>query len=95
MEEPGVEPPALWVIGQPSLPPVSFYKYESWNDLPQLKVLHVSVSCESNYVLCLLTPCQSGRDLQHYQGQAKQLCRRLNAQSPDRCTLEAGDMNFQ
>ncbi|XP_062259678.1 vesicle-trafficking protein SEC22b-A [Platichthys flesus] len=37
---------------------------------------------------------QSGRDLQHYQGQAKQLCRRLNAQSPDRCTLEAGDMNF-
>ncbi|XP_035026211.1 vesicle-trafficking protein SEC22b-A [Hippoglossus stenolepis] len=37
---------------------------------------------------------QSGRDLQHYQGQAKQLCRKLNAQSPDRCTLEAGDMNF-
>ncbi|KAK5859467.1 hypothetical protein PBY51_021022 [Eleginops maclovinus] len=37
---------------------------------------------------------QSGRDLQHYQTQAKQLCRKLNAQSPDRCTLEAGDMNF-
>ncbi|KAJ4936432.1 hypothetical protein JOQ06_001026 [Pogonophryne albipinna] len=37
---------------------------------------------------------QSGRDLQHYQSQAKQLCRKLNAQSPDRCTLEAGDMNF-
>ncbi|KAM8728673.1 vesicle-trafficking protein SEC22b-A [Acanthopagrus schlegelii] len=37
---------------------------------------------------------QSGRDLQQYQSQAKQLCRKLNAQSPDRCTLEAGDMNF-
>ncbi|KAM6918431.1 vesicle-trafficking protein SEC22b-A [Xenentodon cancila] len=37
---------------------------------------------------------QSGRDLQHYQSQAKQLCRKLNAQSPDRCTLEAGDVNF-
>ncbi|GAA6222579.1 vesicle-trafficking protein SEC22b-A [Lates calcarifer] len=37
---------------------------------------------------------QSGRDLQQYQTQAKQLCRKLNAQSPDRCTLEAGDMNF-
>ncbi|XP_031710888.1 vesicle-trafficking protein SEC22b-A [Anarrhichthys ocellatus] len=37
---------------------------------------------------------QSGRDLQHYQSQAKQLCRKLNAQSPDRCTLEAGEMNF-
>ncbi|XP_061588563.1 vesicle-trafficking protein SEC22b-A [Cololabis saira] len=37
---------------------------------------------------------QSGRDLQHYQSQAKQLCRKLSAQSPDRCTLEAGDMNF-
>uniref|UniRef100_A0A8C7I4E2 SEC22 homolog B, vesicle trafficking protein a n=2 Tax=Oncorhynchus TaxID=8016 RepID=A0A8C7I4E2_ONCKI len=33
---------------------------------------------------------QSGRDLQHYQSQAKQLCRKLNAQSPNRCTLEAG-----
>ncbi|KAE8291157.1 Vesicle-trafficking protein SEC22b-B SEC22 vesicle-trafficking protein-like protein B-B [Larimichthys crocea] len=32
---------------------------------------------------------QSGRDLQQYQSQAKQLCRKLNAQSPDRCTLEA------
>lgn len=37
---------------------------------------------------------QSGRDLQQYQTQAKQLFRKLNAQSPDRCTLEAGDMNF-
>ncbi|XP_010731618.3 vesicle-trafficking protein SEC22b-A [Larimichthys crocea] len=37
---------------------------------------------------------QSGRDLQQYQSQAKQLCRKLNAQSPDRCTLEAGNMNF-
>lgn len=37
---------------------------------------------------------QSGRDLQQYQSQAKQLCRRLNAQSPDRCTLEAGQLNF-
>ncbi|XP_041805205.1 vesicle-trafficking protein SEC22b-A [Chelmon rostratus] len=37
---------------------------------------------------------QSGRDLQQYQSQAKQLCRKLNAQSPERCTLEAGDMNF-
>ncbi|XP_074544422.1 vesicle-trafficking protein SEC22b-A [Halichoeres trimaculatus] len=37
---------------------------------------------------------QFGRDLQPYQSQAKQLFRRLNAQSPDRCTLEAGDMNF-
>lgn len=37
---------------------------------------------------------QSGRDLQQYQSQAKQLCRKLNDQSPDRCTLEAGPMNF-
>ncbi|XP_068995577.1 vesicle-trafficking protein SEC22b-A [Embiotoca jacksoni] len=37
---------------------------------------------------------QSGRDLQQYQNQVKQLCRKLNTQSPDRCTLEAGDMNF-
>ncbi|XP_020507624.1 vesicle-trafficking protein SEC22b-A [Labrus bergylta] len=37
---------------------------------------------------------QSGRDLQQYQSQAKQLFRKLNAQSPDRCTLEAGSMNF-
>ncbi|KAJ0059348.1 hypothetical protein NL108_015920, partial [Boleophthalmus pectinirostris] len=34
------------------------------------------------------------RDLQQYQTQAKQLFRRLNAQSPDRCTLEAGNLNF-
>ncbi|XP_063318221.1 vesicle-trafficking protein SEC22b-like [Pelmatolapia mariae] len=38
---------------------------------------------------------QSERDLQQYQSQAKQLCRKLDAQSPERCTLEAGDMNFQ
>ncbi|XP_054623726.1 vesicle-trafficking protein SEC22b-A [Dunckerocampus dactyliophorus] len=37
---------------------------------------------------------QSGRDLQQYQSQAKQLCRKLNAQSPDRCTVEAKDMSF-
>nr|XP_057920962.1 vesicle-trafficking protein SEC22b-A [Doryrhamphus excisus] len=37
---------------------------------------------------------QSGRDLQQYQRQAKQLCRKLNAQSPDRCTVEAQDMSF-
>uniref|UniRef100_A0A674MCM3 Vesicle-trafficking protein SEC22b n=1 Tax=Takifugu rubripes TaxID=31033 RepID=A0A674MCM3_TAKRU len=37
---------------------------------------------------------KSGRDLQQYQSQAKQLFRKLNAQSPDRCTLEAGDVNF-
>uniref|UniRef100_A0A669DUY5 SEC22 homolog B, vesicle trafficking protein a n=1 Tax=Oreochromis niloticus TaxID=8128 RepID=A0A669DUY5_ORENI len=41
--------------------------------------------------ICL---CQSERYLQQYQSQAKQLCRKLDAQSPDRCTLEAGDMNF-
>lgn len=38
---------------------------------------------------------QSGRDLQKYQSQAKQLCRKLNDQSPARCTLEAGAMAFQ
>lgn len=38
---------------------------------------------------------QEGRDLQQYQSQAKQLFRKLNAQSPERCTLESGDMNFQ
>ncbi|KAM4728382.1 vesicle-trafficking protein SEC22b-A [Anableps anableps] len=37
---------------------------------------------------------QSGRDLQQYQSQAKQLLRKLNAQSPDRCMLEAGNMDF-
>ncbi|XP_016898062.1 vesicle-trafficking protein SEC22b-A isoform X2 [Cynoglossus semilaevis] len=42
------------------------------------------------FVVC----SQSLRDLQQYQSQAKQLCRKLNAHSPDRCTLEAGDMNF-
>ncbi|XP_061790008.1 vesicle-trafficking protein SEC22b-A [Nerophis lumbriciformis] len=37
---------------------------------------------------------QSGRDFQQYQNQAKQLCRKLNAQSPERCTVEARDMSF-
>ncbi|XP_051555285.1 vesicle-trafficking protein SEC22b-A-like [Myxocyprinus asiaticus] len=37
---------------------------------------------------------QCGRDLQKYQSQAKQLCRKLNEQSPARCTLEAGAMCF-
>ncbi|XP_030630310.1 vesicle-trafficking protein SEC22b-A [Chanos chanos] len=37
---------------------------------------------------------QSGRDLQQYQTQAKQLCRKLNEQSPSRCSLEAGEMTF-
>ncbi|XP_016357290.1 vesicle-trafficking protein SEC22b-B-like isoform X1 [Sinocyclocheilus anshuiensis] len=35
-----------------------------------------------------------GRDLQQYQSQAKQLLRKLNEQSPNRCTLEAGSMTF-
>ncbi len=38
---------------------------------------------------------QLGRDLQQYQSQAKQLFRKLNEQSPSRCTLEAGSMAFQ
>ncbi|XP_074859183.1 vesicle-trafficking protein SEC22b isoform X2 [Carettochelys insculpta] len=37
---------------------------------------------------------QSGRDLQQYQSQAKQLFRKLNEQSPTRCTLEAGSVAF-
>lgn len=37
---------------------------------------------------------QSGRDLQQYQNQAKQLCRKLNDQSPKRCTLETKDFEF-
>ncbi|XP_009460842.1 PREDICTED: vesicle-trafficking protein SEC22b [Nipponia nippon] len=37
---------------------------------------------------------RSGRDLQQYQSQAKQLFRKLNEQSPTRCTLEAGAMAF-
>ncbi|XP_034038778.1 vesicle-trafficking protein SEC22b-A [Thalassophryne amazonica] len=37
---------------------------------------------------------ESNRDLPKYQNQAKQLCRKLNVQSPDRCTLEAGEVNF-
>uniref|UniRef100_A0A3P9HM04 Vesicle-trafficking protein SEC22b n=1 Tax=Oryzias latipes TaxID=8090 RepID=A0A3P9HM04_ORYLA len=37
---------------------------------------------------------QSGKDLQQQQSQAKQLFRKLNANSPERCTLEAGSMNF-
>ncbi|MCI4380535.1 hypothetical protein PGIGA_G00241100 [Pangasianodon gigas] len=37
---------------------------------------------------------QMGRDMQQYQSQAKQLFRKLNEQSPTRCTLEAGSMTF-
>uniref|UniRef100_H3CMD5 SEC22 homolog B, vesicle trafficking protein n=2 Tax=Tetraodon nigroviridis TaxID=99883 RepID=H3CMD5_TETNG len=37
---------------------------------------------------------QLGRDLQQYQSQAKQLFRKLNEQSPTRCTLEAASMAF-
>ncbi|XP_048372048.1 vesicle-trafficking protein SEC22b isoform X1 [Sphaerodactylus townsendi] len=37
---------------------------------------------------------RAGRDLQQYQSQAKQLFRKLNEQSPTRCTLEAGAMAF-
>ncbi|XP_039598944.1 vesicle-trafficking protein SEC22b-B [Polypterus senegalus] len=37
---------------------------------------------------------QSGRDLQQYQNQAKQLFRKLNEHSPTRCTLEAGPVTF-
>lgn len=44
--------------------------------------------------LCISFP-QLGRDLQQYQSQAKQLFRKLNEQSPSRCTLEAGSMSFQ
>lgn len=43
----------------------------------------------------VLLPPQSGRDLQQYQTQAKQLFRKLNEQSPTRCTLEAKSMAFQ
>lgn len=51
------------------------------------------LNCERRYPTCVST--QEGRDLQQYQSQAKQLFRKLNAQSPERCTLETGDMNFQ
>lgn len=37
---------------------------------------------------------QFERDLQQYQSQAKQLFRKLTTQSPERCTLEAGNLNF-
>nr|KAF6291630.1 SEC22-like protein B, vesicle trafficking protein [Myotis myotis] len=37
---------------------------------------------------------QAFRDLQKYQSQAKQLFRKLNEQSPTRCTLEADTMSF-
>ncbi|KAM8838921.1 vesicle-trafficking protein SEC22b-like [Synchiropus picturatus] len=37
---------------------------------------------------------QAGFDFAHYQSQAKQLFRKLSAQSPDRCTLEANNKNF-
>ncbi|XP_025944950.1 vesicle-trafficking protein SEC22b [Apteryx rowi] len=41
-----------------------------------------------------LTTVSGRRDLQQYQSQAKQLFRKLNEQSPTRCTLEAGAMAF-
>ncbi|XP_041091339.1 vesicle-trafficking protein SEC22b-like [Polyodon spathula] len=37
---------------------------------------------------------QSGRNLQEYQNQAKQLFRKLNENSPPRCSLETGPMVF-
>lgn len=37
---------------------------------------------------------QFGRNLTEYQTKAKQLFRKLNEQSPSRCTLEAGPMVF-
>uniref|UniRef100_A0A3Q4M9Z3 SEC22 homolog B, vesicle trafficking protein a n=1 Tax=Neolamprologus brichardi TaxID=32507 RepID=A0A3Q4M9Z3_NEOBR len=37
---------------------------------------------------------QLGIDLQLYQSQVKQLCRKLDAQSPERCTFDTGDKNF-
>uniref|UniRef100_A0A8C6WG44 SEC22 homolog B, vesicle trafficking protein b n=1 Tax=Neogobius melanostomus TaxID=47308 RepID=A0A8C6WG44_9GOBI len=37
---------------------------------------------------------QLGRDIQQYQSQAKQLFKKLNEQSPTRCTLEAGSVTF-
>ncbi|XP_041082016.1 vesicle-trafficking protein SEC22b-like isoform X1 [Polyodon spathula] len=37
---------------------------------------------------------QSGRNLQEYQNQAKQLFRKLNENSPHRCSLETGPMVF-
>ncbi|XP_061307790.1 vesicle-trafficking protein SEC22b isoform X1 [Pezoporus occidentalis] len=43
---------------------------------------------------CFHAGGRAGRDLQQYQSQAKQLFRKLNEQSPTRCTLEAGAMAF-
>ncbi|CAK8673839.1 unnamed protein product [Clavelina lepadiformis] len=37
---------------------------------------------------------QTGRSLTDYQNQAKLLFRKLNNQSPDRCTIESGKMLF-
>jgi len=37
---------------------------------------------------------QSGRSLQEYQTQAKGLCRKLNANSPSRCSIETGPLIF-
>jgi len=37
---------------------------------------------------------QSGRSLQEYQNQAKGLCRKLNANSPGRCSIETGPLIF-
>uniref|UniRef100_H2XU17 Longin domain-containing protein n=1 Tax=Ciona intestinalis TaxID=7719 RepID=H2XU17_CIOIN len=38
---------------------------------------------------------QTGKSLTEYQNQAKMLFRKLNNQSPDRCTIESGRMLFQ
>lgn len=36
----------------------------------------------------------AGRPLQDYQSQAKMIFRKLNSQSPDRCTIESGRLMF-
>ncbi|KAF7669791.1 hypothetical protein LDENG_00124440 [Lucifuga dentata] len=70
--------------------------------------LPLSASIQEDEQILIRTPlfnnkCIKGRgrfgehgflDLHQYQNQAKQLCHKLNTQSPDRCTLEAGDMDF-
>ncbi|KAM9322473.1 vesicle-trafficking protein SEC22b-A isoform 2-T2 [Pholidichthys leucotaenia] len=54
----------------------------------------VSISLKQSNEKCHFVREILGRDLQQYQSQAKQLCRKLNTQSPERCTLEAGDVSF-
>ena len=66
-----------------------------WVNVPLLCVTVLCV-CLSVANLCVGgVRVQLGRDLQQYQSQAKQLFRKLNEQSPSRCTLEAGSMCFQ